>query len=66
MRKDENGQDCPSTLGEYRDFCATLGGDKCRAVEFLDRKIHEAKQGRDEEVLQADSQMRALLFPMLF
>lgn len=38
MRKDEYGNDCPSTLGEYRDLCAALGGD-CDAVRLLDQKI---------------------------
>jgi hypothetical protein len=28
MRRDETGNDCPSTLGEYRDMCAALGGDR--------------------------------------
>jgi hypothetical protein len=65
MRTDENGDQCPGTLGEYRDLCAVLSplGDKCQAVVFLDEKI--AEQGRDEEVNQHDSQMRALLMPMM-
>ncbi len=63
MRTDENGDACPATLGEYRDLCAALGGDTCRAVKFLDTKI--AEQGRDETVIAADSQMRAILMPML-
>ena len=63
MRKDEAGNQAPSTLGEYRDMCAALGGEECKAVKFLDEKIEE--QGRDEEVVAADSQMRALLMPML-
>jgi hypothetical protein len=59
MRTDENGDQCPGTL------CAVLSplGDKCQAVVFLDEKI--AEQGRDEEVNQHDSQMRALLMPMM-
>jgi hypothetical protein len=63
MRTDENGSECPETLGEYRDLCAALGGEDCKAVEFLDE--HIAKDGRDEKVIQADSQMRLLLFPMI-
>jgi hypothetical protein len=47
------------TLGYYRDLCAALGGEKCRAVAFLDAKI--AEQGRDMEVLADDSQMVQLL-----
>lgn len=64
MRKDENGKPCPGTLGEYRDMCSAIGGDKCKAVIFLDEKIK--KDGRDEIVLADDSQMRMILMPMLF
>lgn len=63
MRKDEAGNECPETLGEYRDIITALFGADNRAVTFLDAKI--AKQGRDEKVLAADSQMRELLFSML-
>ncbi len=63
MRRDEEGNECPETLGEYRDFCVALGGEDCRAVKFLDGKI--AEQGREEIVVAADSQMRMLLMPML-
>jgi len=63
MRQDENGQECPATLGEYRDMCAALGGENCKAVKMLDDKI--AEQGRDEEVIMPDSQMRMVLMPML-
>jgi len=61
---DDSGEACPSTLGEYRDLCAALGGADNQAVKFLDEKI--AEQGRDAEVTAPDSQMRYLLFPMLF
>jgi hypothetical protein len=63
MRKDEAGNECPATLGEYRDICAAFGGEDCKAVKFLDAKI--AEQGRDELVIAPDSQMRMLLMPML-
>ena len=63
MRHDENGSEVPGTLGEYRDACALLGGEGCRAVAFLDKKI--ASQGRDMVVIAADSQMRTMLMPML-
>lgn len=63
MRKDENGVECPETLGEYRDFCALLGVENNKAVAFLDRKI--AEQGRDEIVVAPDSQMRQLLMPLM-
>lgn len=64
VRKDDEGNDCPATLGEYRDLCAALGGESSQAVKLLDRKI--ASEGRDAEVIAADSQMRALLMPLLF
>jgi hypothetical protein len=64
MRKDEEGNEVPSTLGEYRKLCAAIGGvDDNPAVEWLDAKI--AKQGEHEEVLIPDSQMRNILMPML-
>lgn len=63
MRKDENGNQCPSTLGEYRKMCLVLGVEGNKAVAFLDRKIAESSE--DEEVIQADSQMRMLLMPWM-
>jgi hypothetical protein len=65
MRKDEKGNECPATLGEYRDMLFALAGsdEKNKAVVFLDEKIDE--QGRDEEVLAADSQMRVVLINLL-
>lgn len=65
MRRDEEGNECPATLGEYRDLCKSIGGEECRAVQFLDKKISESERGRDEEVIAPDSQMRMLLMPML-
>ena len=65
MRKDEGGNDCPGTLGEYRDLCAAFGGEDCDAVKFLDKKIASNPGGRDEIVIAPDSQMRLLLMPML-
>ena len=66
MRKDERGNPCPGTLGEYRDLCAKLDellGEASEATAFLDRKI--AKNGRDDVVLADDWEMRALLMPLL-
>lgn len=63
MRQDEMGNECPETLGEYRDMCAVLGGEECAAVKLLDGKIES--QGRDERVFATDGQMRMLLFPLL-
>lgn len=62
MRRDEAGNPCPSTLGEYRRLCYALAPNS-RAVEFLDE--HIAQSGPDEEVMQPDSQMRFLLMPLL-
>ncbi len=61
----ENNEEVPSTLGEYRDLCAIIGGEKCKAVQFLDNKIKESPKGRDEVVIAADSQMRIILYPMI-
>jgi hypothetical protein len=66
MRTDELGNPCPATLGEYRDICAGIGGEGCAAVSLLDGKIADAPNGRDEVVIQEDSQMRYLLMPLLF
>lgn len=65
MRKDAQGNDCPSTLGEYRDLIAAIMGADNEAVKFLDEKIAAHAQGRDEEVIASDEQMRRLLFPMM-
>jgi len=65
MRKDEQGQECPATLGEYRDLCAALMGEDNAAVELLDKKIEDNPKGRDDEVIAADSQMRLLLMPLM-
>lgn len=63
MRTDEAGQQCPATLGEYRDLCAAIGGEDCDAVAWLDARI--AEQGSHQRVLAPDSQMREVLMPML-
>lgn len=65
MRKDEQGNECPSTLGEYRLMCSVIGGTTCKAVRFLDEKILESPNGENEEVVAPDSQMRSVLMPML-
>jgi hypothetical protein len=62
-RLDEQGNECPATLGEYRKLCAAIGGEDCRAVLLLDEKI--AEQGPDEKVIKSDHQMRMLLMPLL-
>lgn len=67
MRLDETGKECPETLGEYRDLCASIGGEHCEAVAFLDRKISDPinKNGRDEKVIVSDHQMRTILMPKI-
>jgi hypothetical protein len=64
MRVDEEGNFCPGTLFEYRDLCRAIGGSECEAVQFLEKKIQE-NGGQDDTVITADSQMRALLMPLL-
>jgi hypothetical protein len=64
MRTDEQGQPCPATLFEYRDLCKAIGGPECAAVKLLEKKISD-NGGNDDEVIQADSQMRYLLMPLL-
>ena len=64
MRKDEEGNECPATLGEYLDLCTAFMPNSA-AVELLENKIAESPNGRDEVVIAADSQMRYLLMHML-
>ena len=64
MRKDESGNPCPETLGEYRKIC-TLTGEDNKAVQLLDKKIAESPEGENEVVIAADSQMRMLLMPLM-
>lgn len=64
MRTDENGNQVPGTLFEYRDLCKAIGGPECAAVKLLEKKIEE-NGGKDDEVIQPDSQMRVLLMPLL-
>lgn len=63
MRLDGSGNKCPATLGEYRRICASIGGEGCRAVKFLDAEILD--KGEDMEVTASDDVMRRLLFPLL-
>ncbi len=65
MRTDERGDECPATLGEYRDLCAAIGTEHCDAVELLDGYIALAPRGRDEEVIVPDKSMRVVLMPRL-
>lgn len=49
----------PATLGSYRETAQAVGMRK--AVAYLDRKIAEAPNGANEEVLAEESQMLLLL-----
>lgn len=51
------------TLGEYRDFCASMVDENNPAVVFFDKKIKE--QGRNELVLTDESQMMILIGSLL-
>jgi hypothetical protein len=51
------------TLGDYRDFCATIADEDSPAVKFFDDRIRQ--QGRDEEVAADESQMLALIGSLL-
>lgn len=64
MRKDEENNDVPGTLFEYRDLCKAIGGPDCTAVKFLEKKIAD-NDGKDDDIVIPDSQMRVLLMPML-
>ena len=65
MRKDEEGNECPETLGEYRDLISAMVGEDNRAIQFLDDRIAASADGRSAVVILPDSAMRALLFPLL-
>jgi hypothetical protein len=65
MRTDETGRPCPSTLGEYRDLCGTIGGGNGRALEILDVMIQGNPDGREGLVYSSDLSIRRLLMPSL-
>ncbi|TFG81742.1 MAG: hypothetical protein E4G74_03715 [Erysipelotrichales bacterium] len=64
MRLDEEGNECPGTLGEYLDLVSAIAPNSA-AVEMLENKIAVNPKGRDDLVLAADSQMRLLLYPLM-
>lgn len=65
MRVDEEGNDCPETLGEYLALCKMIGMPGNKAVTLLEQKIQESPMGEEDKVILPDSQMRFLLFPLL-
>lgn len=59
MIKLSTGQD--STLGNYLDLTNAFFGKDSPQSAFLEKKISEHSNGRDEEVMVAESQMLYLL-----
>jgi hypothetical protein len=63
MRKDEQGNECPETLGEYLDACLAWGGPNTLAATMLAAEI--ARAGPEHKVQLTDAQMRAALMPLM-
>jgi hypothetical protein len=61
----EDGQQVPSTLGEYLDLVKAQGIENNQASAFLERKILKSPGGRDQPVLAPHSQMGLLLVGMM-
>jgi len=59
MQKLSTGHD--ATLGNYRKLAVTFFGGGSGAVKFLDAKIAESPNGKDEEVLADESEMIQVL-----
>jgi len=59
MRKLSTGAD--STLGNYLDLTNAFFGKDSPQAKFLNDKIAESPNGREEEVIAAESQMLYLL-----
>lgn len=51
----------PSTLGSYLDLCDIFFGLDSKQSQFILEKIKESPNGKDEEVIAAESQMMYLL-----
>ena len=62
MNKLSAGQD--STLGNYRALASVVFGNDSAATKFLDARIAESPNGRNEEVIADEGQMIQLLFQM--
>jgi hypothetical protein len=65
MRINEEGKECPATLGEYRAICVAIGGETCGAVKWLDEIIASDRDGLNALVIASDAEMRKLLMPKL-
>lgn len=59
MRKLSTGVD--ATLGNTRKMAVAAFGEDSEAVKFLDKKIEQAPNGENEEVVVPESQMISLL-----
>ena len=53
-----------STLGNYRDLAASFFGEASSPTKFLDAKIAAYPNGREGEVIAAETQMVRLLTVM--
>lgn len=62
MKKLSTGQD--STLGNWSDLTNAVFGKDSPQAKFWDKKIAEHKNGREEEVIAAESQVLMLLGSM--
>ena len=64
MRYTENGEETPSTWGEYRALAFALTRrDDHPAVVLMDAKV--SAHGADTLVEASDKEMRALLIPLM-
>lgn len=59
MNKISTGE--PSTLELYLAMCKIIFGSNSRATKYIEKKILEAPNGKEEEVLQTEDQMINLL-----
>lgn len=60
MRKDEDGNPCPATLGEYREYCVAFFGEDSEATKFLDEKIKHGSP--KDKVIVTDREMREVFY----
>lgn len=64
MNTDEQGEQCLETLGDYRDWCASIGGEDCEAVIRFDEAI--AQYGRDYVKVPPGFPIQSLLLSLLY
>lgn len=63
MSKLSTGQ--PSTLGSYYDNCCAVFGSDSAPARYFAGQIAKAKDGRDEAVLQDETQVMQVIYAML-